>query len=167
MQYLDLTYEAGRLSWPGGSTRAVCGRTGVTDDKREGDGASPAGCFPLIAAFYRADRVERPRTGLPIRPLAPDDGWVDDPADPQYNRCVTLPYAASHEDMWRVDPLYDVVVVIGYNSNPVIPGRGSAIFLHVAQPDFSPTAGCIAVDLTALIELLPRLGPRSTITIRP
>jgi L,D-peptidoglycan transpeptidase YkuD (ErfK/YbiS/YcfS/YnhG family) len=167
LRYLDLIYESGRLSWPGGGTRAACGRAGVVGDKREGDGGSPAGTFPLTAAHYRADRHARPRTGLPLRPLQPDHGWVDDPTDAQYNRLVTLPYAASHEEMWREDGLYDLVVVIGYNTDPVIPGCGSAIFLHVAAPDFSPTAGCIAVDREVLFELLNRLGPGSTITIRP
>ena len=166
MKYFNLSYQGGRLSWPGDSTRAACGRAGVVSDKREGDGGSPVGVFSLISAFYRPDRIERPQTGLTLRALRPEDGWVDDPADLQYNRLVTLPYAASHEEMWRADALYDLVVVIGYNTDPVIPGKGSAIFLHVAAPDFSPTAGCIAVDRTILRELLPRLDPGSTITIR-
>ena len=83
-----------------------------------------------------------------------------------YNRLVTLPYAASHEEMWLADGLYDLVVVIGYNTDPVVPGRGSAIFLHVARPDFSPTAGCIAIARDPLAALLGLLGPGSTITIR-
>lgn len=163
---VDLVYTAGRLSWPDGETRAACGRTGVRADKREGDGASPAGIFPLLRAYYRADRLSRPATGLPIAVTRPDDGWVDDPEDPQYNRLVTLPYAAHHEEMWRGDALYDLVVVIGYNTDPVLAGRGSAIFLHVATPDFAPTAGCIAIERDVLYGLLGLLGPGSRITIR-
>ena len=98
--------------------------------------------------------------------LQPDDGWVDDPADSNYNRPVKLPYPASHEEMWLKDGLYDLVVVIGYNTDPVVPGRGSAIFLHVARPDFSPTAGCIAIGREVLAGLLGLLGPGSRITIR-
>jgi L,D-peptidoglycan transpeptidase YkuD (ErfK/YbiS/YcfS/YnhG family) len=168
--FLDLTYAAGRLAWPGGGAAvpAACGRGGVSAAKREGDGASPQGIFPLIRAYYRPDHiVPPPATGLPLAPLRPDDGWVDDPADPEYNRLVRLPYPAHHEAMWRADDLYDLVVVIGYNTDPVVPGRGSAIFLHVASADFAPTVGCIAVARDTLLALLPLLGPGSRITIRP
>ncbi len=162
---LELTYADGRLSWPGGETRAACGRSGVSATKREGDGATPAGTFPLVQAYYRPDRLAAPTTGLPLIALRPDDGWVDDPADPQYNRPVSLPYPASHEEMWRADALYDLVVLIGYNTGPPVAGRGSAIFLHVARPDFAPTAGCIAIARDALIGVLALLGPGSTIAI--
>jgi L,D-peptidoglycan transpeptidase YkuD (ErfK/YbiS/YcfS/YnhG family) len=170
--FVDLTYSAGWLSWRRGDrvgqARAVCGRSGVRADKREGDGASPAGTFPLLQGYYRADRIAAPPpTGLPLRALRPEDAWVDEPADPNYNRLVSLPYPASHEEMWRADGLYDLVVLIGYNTDPPAPGRGSAIFLHVAGPDFAPTAGCVAVAREILGPLLGLLGPGSTITIRP
>ena len=163
---VSLTYAAGRLSWPGGETRAACGRAGVRADKQEGDGASPEGIFPLLYGFYRADRIAQPASGLRMTALHPDDGWVDDPKDSHYNRLVKLPYAASHETMWMAEPLYDLVVVIGYNTDPVVPGRGSAIFLHVAREDFAPTAGCVAIERNTLAALLGLLGPGSTITIR-
>jgi L,D-peptidoglycan transpeptidase YkuD (ErfK/YbiS/YcfS/YnhG family) len=170
--FVDLTYSAGRLSWLRadrlvGDAPAACGRSGVRIDKREGDGASPAGRFALLRGFYRADRVALPATRLPLRALRPEDGWVDDPSDPNYNRLVALPYKAHVEEMWRADGLYDLVVLIGYNTDPPVPGRGSAIFLHVARPDFAPTAGCIAVPREILAGLLGLLGPGSTITIRP
>jgi L,D-peptidoglycan transpeptidase YkuD (ErfK/YbiS/YcfS/YnhG family) len=165
--FVDLVYQAGRLTWPGGSARAVCGRGGVRADKREGDGASPEGIFPLVAAWYRPDRVAPPRTGLELTALCPEHGWVDDPGDPLYNRPVLLPCAARHEVMWREDGLYDLVVVIGYNTDPPVAGLGSAIFLHVARPDFAPTEGCIAVEREVLAGLLARIGPGSTIAIRP
>jgi len=163
---VSLAYAAGRLSWPGAETRAICGRGGVRAEKREGDGASPEGIFPLLYGFYRADRIARPASGLAMTALQPDDGWVDDPADSNYNRPVKLPYPASHEEMWLKDGLYDLVVVIGYNMEPVVPGRGSAIFLHVARADFAPTAGCIAIERQVLAGLLGLLGPGSRITIR-
>jgi len=165
MSYADLTYAAGALSWPGGSARAACGKGGVRADKHEGDRASPAGTFSLVGAFYRPDRLTAPTTALPLAALKPQDGWVDDPADPNYNTLVALPYPASHEELWREDGLYDLIVVIGYNTDPVVPGRGSAIFLHVARPDFSGTEGCIAVAREVLVPLLGLLGPGSTITI--
>ena len=103
---------------------------------------------------------------LAVRPLAPNEGWVDEPSDAHYNHLVELPYPASAEQMWREDGLYDVVVVIGYNMEPVIPGAGSAIFLHVATSDFAPTAGCLAVSKEVLLGLIGLLGPGSMITIR-
>jgi L,D-peptidoglycan transpeptidase YkuD (ErfK/YbiS/YcfS/YnhG family) len=161
-----LDYRGGFLTWSGGAARAAVGRAGVRLHKKEGDGATPAGTFSLISAFYRADRLSPPRSGLPLRALTPRDVWVDDPADPNYNRLVSLPYPAHAEPMWLDDAVYDLLVVIGYNMDPVVPGAGSAIFLHIARPDFSPTAGCIAVDREVLIRLMPRLGPTSVIAIR-
>jgi L,D-peptidoglycan transpeptidase YkuD (ErfK/YbiS/YcfS/YnhG family) len=160
-----LEYRGGRLYWSGGNAVAAVGRSGVKADKREGDGATPAGTYPLVSILYRPDRVAPPRSQLAAKPLAPSDGWVDEPGDANYNRPVTLPYPASAEPMWREDDLYDALVVIGYNMAPVIPGVGSAIFLHIAAPDFAPTAGCIAVGKDVLLALLPLLGPGSNITI--
>ncbi|MFZ2007939.1 MAG: L,D-transpeptidase family protein [Stellaceae bacterium] len=167
MSAADLICEKGMLTWPGGSARAACGSAGVTADKREGDHASPAGTFPLLRAFYRPDRLAMPETGLPLAALKPSSGWCDDSADANYNRLVALPYPASHEDLWRDDGLYDLIVVIGYNTAPVVPGKGSAIFLHCASPDFAGTEGCIAIGRESLLPLLGLLGPGSTITIAP
>jgi L,D-peptidoglycan transpeptidase YkuD (ErfK/YbiS/YcfS/YnhG family) len=164
--YENLEYRGGRLSWSGGSAAAVAGRGGVRPDKREGDGATPAGAYPLASGFYREDRVGPRPSALPMRPLIQNDAWVDDPADAQYNRLVALPYPARTEQLWRNDRLYDLLIVIGYNMEPVVPGAGSAIFLHVARPNFSNTEGCIAVRRGVLIRLIPLLGPGSMITIR-
>jgi L,D-peptidoglycan transpeptidase YkuD (ErfK/YbiS/YcfS/YnhG family) len=170
-RFVDLTYSAGRLSWPQsgalGEAPGACGRGGVRADKREGDGASPAGTFPLIQGYYRADRVAPPPTGLPMSALRPEDAWVDDPTDPNYNRLVSLPYPAHVEAMWRADGLYDLLVLIGYNTDSPVPVSGSAIFLHIARPDFAPTEGCIAVARDVLAGVLGLIGPGSMITIRP
>jgi L,D-peptidoglycan transpeptidase YkuD (ErfK/YbiS/YcfS/YnhG family) len=162
----NLEYRDGRLHWSRGSAVAVVGRAGVKADKHEGDGATPAGTYPLISILYRLDRIVTPPSALPMKPLAPSDGWVDEPADANYNRPVSLPYPASAERMWRDDDLYDALVVIGYNMEPVVPGAGSAIFLHIATPDFASTAGCVAVQKEFLLGLLPLLGPGSQIAIR-
>jgi L,D-peptidoglycan transpeptidase YkuD (ErfK/YbiS/YcfS/YnhG family) len=163
--YENLEYRAGQLRWSGGTAAAAVGRAGVRANKREGDGSTPAGTYPLVFALYREDRIRPPPAHLPMRPLTPNDAWVDDPADAEYNRLVTLPYPARTERMWRHDEIYDFVVVIGYNMEPVIPGAGSAIFLHIARADFSTTEGCIAISREVLVRLIPLLGPGSTITI--
>ena len=146
-----------RASLDGQSWPCVIGRGGVTDDKREGDGTTPLGCWPLRRLLYRADRTAVPHCRLPAQPIGPSDGWCDDPADPSYNQPVRLPYRASHEELSRNDPLYDLVVVLGYNDDPVVPGKGSAIFMHVARPEGTPTEGCVALaraDLEELLELV-------------
>lgn len=162
---IDLSYRAGSLSWPAGSTRATIGRGGVRVSKREGDLATPAGDFPLTEGFYRADRVKVPSTALPMRALEPDDAWVDDPRDAQYNKFVRLPYPAHVERLWRRDEIYDLIVVVGYNLSPTIPGAGSAIFLHIARKSFTPTVGCVAIERGALLRILPLLGPGSRLKI--
>ncbi|MCW2235516.1 L,D-transpeptidase family protein [Azospirillum canadense] len=161
----DGRLNEGRLVWPGGSFRCALGRGGVRADKREGDGATPVGRYPLRRVLWRADRLPRPETGLPTSPIAPDDGWCDAPADPAYNRPVKRPFAASHEELWRADGVYDVIVVMGHNDDPVVPGQGSAVFMHVARPDWEPTAGCVALHLPDLLRLLKDCGPDTSLTV--
>jgi L,D-peptidoglycan transpeptidase YkuD (ErfK/YbiS/YcfS/YnhG family) len=163
---MDIAVSAkGWLTWTGGRARCALGAGGVAAAKREGDGATPAGVFPLRRVLYRADRLARPSTGLPLQTLDPGDGWCDDPGHPSYNRLVRLPFPASHERLWREDALYDVLVELGYNDDPVVPGRGSAIFLHVARPDFAPTRGCVALPLGDLLALLAECDGRSRLVV--
>lgn len=147
------------------SLRCAVGRASIRRDKVEGDGATPVGRFPLRRVLFRADRVGAVATGLPVRALSRADGWCDDVRDARYNTPITLPDAAHHEELWRDDHLYDVIVVVGYNDAPVVAGKGSAIFLHVARPDFGPTEGCVAVALPGLLELARRCGPATVIEI--
>jgi L,D-peptidoglycan transpeptidase YkuD (ErfK/YbiS/YcfS/YnhG family) len=144
----------GLLAFRGERLRCAIGRGGARADKREGDGATPLGLLPLRRVLYRADRLARPRAAVPVEPLAPDEGWCDDPAHRDYNRRIRLPHAARHEALWREDPLYDVIGVLGWNDAPPLRGRGSAIFLHLARDDLAPTEGCIALPLRALLAVL-------------
>ncbi len=151
-------FSDGRFDLGSDVTRCALGRGGViaAEAKREGDGASPKGVWPIRRLLYRADRGPPPQTALPCAPIQPDDGWCDDPADAAYNRPVTHPYPASAEHMWREDHVYDLVVVLGHNDDPVIPGAGSAIFLHLAKRDYGPTEGCVALaraDMEALLKM--------------
>jgi L,D-peptidoglycan transpeptidase YkuD (ErfK/YbiS/YcfS/YnhG family) len=145
--------------------RCALGRGGIRTDKREGDGGTPVGCFPLGPVYFRPDRLAPPVTGLAVHAIDPGLGWCDDGGDPDYNRPVRLPHPAGHERMWRDDGLYDLLAVIGYNLDPVVPGRGSAIFLHVATADYAPTAGCVALTLADLQALLALCRPGDRIRI--
>lgn len=158
--------QLGHLFAGGVMMPCALGRAGVVTAKHEGDGGTPRGVFGLAGVLYRPDRGPRPRCGLPVAAIEKNAGWCDDPADPAYNQPVDLPYPAGAEHLWRNDRLYDLVVVIDYNLNPARRAAGSAIFLHLATTDFSPTAGCIAVSLAIMHRLLPRLGAETVINIR-
>ena len=147
--------------------RCAVGRNGFSEHKREGDLCTPVGIFPLRTVYYRTDKLPPMQTRLTHAEITPDLGWCDAPGDPAYNQIVKLPYAASHETLWREDDVYDVVVPLGYNDDPVLPGLGSAIFLHVARADYSPTEGCVALALPDLLEILYNVTPDSQIEIRP
>jgi L,D-peptidoglycan transpeptidase YkuD (ErfK/YbiS/YcfS/YnhG family) len=149
-----LVYPDGRLVLREQVYRAALGRGGVRLDKLEGDGATPVAVLPLRRVLYRADRVRAPECAVAVEPIAPEDGWCDDPAERDYNRMIRLPHDGHYEELWRRDALYDVVGVLGWNDAPVERGRGSAIFLHVARGDYAPTEGCIAVALDDLREVL-------------
>ena len=142
------------LTWRKKRYRCSIGRSGILTNKHEGDGATPAGTFPLLRVLYRSDRLDSPETKLPVQPLCSNDGWCNEPTHRDYNQHVKLPHIASHESLWRDDNVYDIIVVIGHNYLPVLTGCGSAIFLHVAKPSFEPTAGCIALEIMDLQEVL-------------
>lgn len=155
----------GRLIVGTRSVPCAIGEGGLTPRKTEGDGGTPIGRWPLREVFYRADRGPRPRTRLPARPILPTDGWCDAPQDRNYNRIVTLPYAASAERLWRDDHLYDLIAVLGYNDRPRIQRRGSAIFMHLARAGFPPTEGCLALKEHHLRSLLRLSNSRTVIAI--
>jgi L,D-peptidoglycan transpeptidase YkuD (ErfK/YbiS/YcfS/YnhG family) len=158
----------GFLDLGGEKVRCALGRSGVKPaaDKREGDGASPAGVWPIRRVLYRPDRGPAPATAFELQPISRHDGWCDDPKDVAYNRPVHLPYPASAEHMWMESGVYDIVVVLGHNDDPVVPGMGSCIFLHLSKPDYSPTQGCVAIARPDLEALLARAGPGDAVEIR-
>lgn len=152
--------RAGWLDLP-----CALGAAGLVHRKREGDGGTPVARLRAIRGYYRPDRMIRPRTSLPLRPLRPEDGWCDAPSSRLYNRPVRLPQASSHERMWRDDDLYDLVLDLSWNRRPAVPGRGSAIFLHAARPGYRPTEGCIAVHRGVIERLVAHVGPDTVIEI--
>jgi L,D-peptidoglycan transpeptidase YkuD (ErfK/YbiS/YcfS/YnhG family) len=143
-----------------GGRRFACalGRSGASARKREGDGATPIGTWRLERVLYRAGHGRRPRTGLPLGLIGRHDGWCDATGDRNYNRPVRLPYPVSAEAMWRTDGLYDIIVVLAHNRRPRQRGLGSAIFMHVAWPDYRPTEGCIALSERDLRLMLAECG---------
>jgi L,D-peptidoglycan transpeptidase YkuD (ErfK/YbiS/YcfS/YnhG family) len=144
---------------------AALGRGSIKANKREGDGGTPRGVFHPLRLWWRADRMPRPATRLPVRRIGPGDGWCEDPNDRLYNRPVRVKPGSSADRLARQDALYDLIVEIDHNTRPRIAGRGSAVFIHVARPGFAPTAGCIALSAPALRRLVARLSRRTKIEV--
>jgi len=170
MTRLDVQADRNGYALLCGGKRYPCriGRGGIipASAKREGDGATPAGDWALRCVFYRADRIKRPLTPLVSSPITPQQGWCDAPAHPAYNTLVDLPFTASHEQLWRDDGAYDIIVVLGYNDQPVRPGHGSAIFFHCMAEAQTETAGCVAVARDDMEDILAMITRDSVMRIR-
>ncbi len=151
----------------GKSYRCAIGSGGAVDAalKREGDKKTPLGIFPVREVWYRADRREKPETDLPVRVITEKDGWCDDSNTPEYNKHVALPFSGSHEKLWREDEIYDLFFVVGYNDAPAAQDKGSAIFVHIARPEYSGTDGCVALAEKDLEEVLACLKKDSMVQI--
>ena len=151
--------------WGAGPRRCAVGVNGIGEKLREGDGLTPLGRWPLRRVLYRPDRIKPPKSALPLSEIEPDDAWCDVPGDPNYNRLVRLPYGSLDERLWREDLLYDLIVVVGFNDSPVVPGKGSAIFIHVARPDYGPTQGCVGLAREDLLEAVAQLKSANRLVV--
>ena len=157
---------SGQIEYP-----CPIGKNGLIEaaKKREGDGATPKGCWPLRALLYRGDKIDKCRfpskMAMPLRAIRIDDGWCDDPNAPHYNQLVRLPFAGSHEKLWRNDGLYDLILPMGYNDAPPKAGKGSAIFLHCADSGRKHTKGCLALRHRDLFTLMHQSDAASYINI--
>ena len=150
----------------GGQTIPVAlGRGGIRANKCEGDGGTPRGTFRPRQLWWRADRHPRPSTFLPVRAITAQDAWCEDVSSRHYNQPLRLAAKDGGDRLTRDDHLYDFIIEIDHNTKPRIAGRGSAVFLHLAREDFSPTAGCVSMTRGAMLRLLERLGPETRIVI--
>lgn len=167
MSVIRVECGAGRLSFGDVDIPCTIGRGGfcAAPDKREGDGCTPLGIWPIRGVLLRPGKVDAMDIALPWRWIGARDGWSDDGADPAYNRPVRLPRPFSAESLIRTDEAYDVIVVLGHNDAPPLPGMGSAIFFHLSEG--RPTAGCVAIDRADMLRLLPLLAPGDVMEIRP
>ncbi len=166
---VEQTASGWRARYGARAFRCAIGRSALiaAEEKQEGDGATPIGRWSMLRVLYRPDRIQNIETELPLTEITAHDGWCDAPEDPSYNQQVTLPYEASHEKLLRDDQLYDAIVVLSHNSNPVVPGLGSAIFLHVARENYEPTEGCVALQREDLLYVLQDVDSNSAVLIAP
>ncbi|MEM1073813.1 MAG: L,D-transpeptidase family protein [Pseudomonadota bacterium] len=151
----DMVVTPRGLRFQGQCYPCTIGRRGLTDRKREGDGATPRGTHRIVGLLYRPDRMACP-TDWAVR-IRPGDLWSDDPDHEDYNMMVRVPYPHSHETLRRADPLYDLILLTDWNWPYAVKGRGSAIFLHQYRRPGYPTEGCIALSRTHLRHIAARI----------
>lgn len=162
---MNLILHNNQLSWGNKSFSCTWGHGGIRVEKKEGDGATPVGIFPFRRVFYREDRMKRPETPLPLQALNQQDGWCDDVNDPLYNQYVTLPYKGRHEKLWREDHVYDLILVVGHNDDPIKLGQGSAIFVHLLRAEGVPTEGCVALHPQDLLQVIKESTQNSSLVV--
>ena len=141
------------------------GKSGFSKNKKEGDGCTPVGTFFIENVYYRADKIKSLETNINKVKINKIDGWCDDPTQKEYNQLIRFPYNFSAEELYRDDSLYNIVCVLNYNTKPIKPGLGSAIFMHVAKDDYKPTKGCITLKQEDLIFLLSLIDKRTKIIL--
>jgi L,D-peptidoglycan transpeptidase YkuD (ErfK/YbiS/YcfS/YnhG family) len=137
--------------------KCAIGKRGITDKKVEGDNKTPAGVFRFDSLFYRKDRLKKIKSKLPKKIIKKNMGWCDDTRSKYYNKLIRFPFILSAEKLWLNENIYDILLVINYNTKPVIKKKGSAIFLHIAKKNYKPTRGCIAIskkDMKQLIDII-------------
>jgi L,D-peptidoglycan transpeptidase YkuD (ErfK/YbiS/YcfS/YnhG family) len=171
----DGVYPAAKVYFEQNTFDSVIGKEGITSNetKKEGDSKTPVGEFRILGLYYRPDKMAKPKSGLPTYEIVPDDIWVDESGSPLYNqpaKKTDISEGVSHEDLYRPDHLYDIFLDLDYNRSPAIPGKGSAIFLHVARdkkaPKNTPTAGCIALKKEDLLIIVENLTLESKVIIK-
>ena len=145
------------LLYNGIKYKCAIGSGGFSNKKREGDGCTPIGVFQITDILFRGDKLKNLVTNYDLQTISKSDGWCDDPNSKYYNNKIKFPFANRAEELFRQDDRYDIVCITNHNQNPIIPNAGSAIFIHVASKDYSATAGCVALSLNDLTEILSSL----------
>ena len=141
------------------------GKKGLKKSKKEGDKCTPIGLFSLGKIYYRPDRLDRPETNLKIIPIKKNMGWCDDPKSENYNKLIKLPFEYSCEKLYKRENIYDIIIVLDFNINPIIKNKGSAIFIHVAKKNYLKTEGCIAVKKTHLLKIIKEIRADTKVVI--
>jgi L,D-peptidoglycan transpeptidase YkuD (ErfK/YbiS/YcfS/YnhG family) len=141
------------------------GKAGIGKKKIEGDNITPKGNFRILKVYYRKDRIKKIHTKFKLIKIKKNMGWCSDPTSKNYNQQIKLPTRFKHEKLYRKDSLYDIILFINYNINPIVKNKGSAIFIHIAKKNYKPTAGCIALKKEDLIKLLGLIKKNTKIFI--
>ena len=135
--------KTGYLQYKNLKFRCALGKAGIKKKEKEGDNVTPKGIFKITSKYYRPDRIKNITTAVKKIKIKKNIGWCDDPDSHFYNQQISLPNKFGHEKLYRNDHLYDLILVINYNTNPIIKNKGSAIFIHIAKKNYQRTKGCI------------------------
>jgi L,D-peptidoglycan transpeptidase YkuD (ErfK/YbiS/YcfS/YnhG family) len=157
--------ETGYLQYKNLKFRCALGKAGIKKKEKEGDNVTPKGIFKITSMYYRPDRIKNIITAIKKIKIKKNIGWCDDPDSHFYNQQISLPTKFNHEKLYRNDNLYDLVLVLNYNTNPIIKNKGSAIFIHIAKKNYKKTKGCIALKKKHLIELISKIKKNTQIKI--
>jgi L,D-peptidoglycan transpeptidase YkuD (ErfK/YbiS/YcfS/YnhG family) len=157
--------KTGYLEYKNLKFRCALGKAGIKKKKKEGDNITPEGTFKIIKVYYRPDKIKNFVTSIKKKKIKKNIGWCDDPVSNSYNKEIKLPSRFGHEKLYRKDNLYDLILVLNYNTNPIIKNKGSAIFIHIAKKNYEPTAGCVALKKKDLVELLKKIKKKIKIKI--
>ncbi len=157
--------KTGYLKYKNLKFRCALGKAGVKKKEKEGDNITPKGIFKITKIYYREDKIKNITSVLKKIKIKKNMGWCDDPNSQLYNQQITLPNKYSHEKLYRNDNLYDLILVLNYNSNPIIKNKGSAIFIHIAKNSYKKTKGCIALKKVHLIELISKIKKNTKVKI--
>ena len=157
-------HQNGKLHFQNKIYKCALGRNGIKKKKIEGDGCTPAGIYTLGPLYYRSDRIKKLRTYFNAIAIEKNMYWSDAPHSEHYNKLIRFK-DSSYENLYKINHTYDIVIVINYNINPIVNGKGSAIFIHLAKKDFSPTSGCIALRKECFFEILEKLETTDKIKI--
>ena len=157
--------KSGYLKYRNLKFRCALGKAGVKKKVMEGDNITPKGIFKIIKIYYRSDKIKKIKTLIKKIKIKKNMGWCDDPRSPFYNKLIKLPSKYSHEKLYRNDNLYDLIVVLSYNTNPIIKNKGSAIFMHITKSSYKKTAGCIALKKEDLVKIISLIKKNTKIKI--
>jgi L,D-peptidoglycan transpeptidase YkuD (ErfK/YbiS/YcfS/YnhG family) len=157
--------KSGYLHYKNLKFRCALGKAGIKKKEKEGDNVTPKGIFKIISMYYRPDKIKNIITAVKKIKIKKNIGWCDDPNSHFYNQQISLPNKFGHEKLYRNDSLYDLILVLNYNVNPIIKNKGSAIFIHVAKKNYKKTKGCIALKKKHLIELISKIKKNTKIKI--
>ena len=157
--------KIGYLEYKKFKSPCALGKAGIGKKKVEGDNITPKGNFRILKVYYRKDRIKKIHTKFKLIKIKKNMGWCSDPNSKNYNQQIKLPTRFKHEKLYRKDSLYDIILFINYNINPIVKNKGSAIFIHIAKKNYKPTAGCIALKKEDLIKLLGLIKKNTKIYI--
>ena len=141
------------------------GKSGFTSSKKEGDLATPKGTFKLGLLYYRKDNNKQLKCRIKKRIIQKKMGWCNDSRSNKYNKEIKFPFKYNAEKLYRKDRIYDLFINIKYNFLPIIKKKGSAIFLHLTDRKYKPTAGCIAISKRDFLKILPLINKKTKIII--